>query len=141
MKPLLKKEWSYSDFPKEPNKVDGTILHAIRRLYPFAAQQAGYYPAVVMSDFFAKIEYTNLTYYLRNFARIAAEHNIFSYHENVISIISNRLDEYEKMHQLLEEHEKMRHYIAHLESQVKEFYPKTSLKWQLKNRFLKLFQR
>lgn len=94
LKPLYKKAWTYEDFPPEPNKTDGTILHAIERLYPFSAQQAGYYPAVVMSDHFARIEYTNLN-----------------------------------------------HYIRKLDGTIRELYPKTSLKWQLKDRFFKLFKR
>lgn len=61
---LFKKNWQYRDFPPEPNQIDGTILHAIERLYPFAAQEAGYYPGIIMSDDFAAIEYTNLSYYL-----------------------------------------------------------------------------
>lgn len=41
--PLLDRQWKYADFPPEPNDDDGTMLHAIERLYPFAAQEAGYY--------------------------------------------------------------------------------------------------
>lgn len=41
--PLLDRQWKYEDFPPEPNGDDGTMLHAIERLYPFAAQEAGYY--------------------------------------------------------------------------------------------------
>lgn len=125
LKPLLKKEWDYSDFPKEPNKNDGTILHAIERLYPFSAQQAGYYPALLMSDYFARIEYTNLTYYLRNFTSIATQNNISNYHENMIKTMQKYLDSQSS-------------YSSHLESLVQELYPKTSLKWQLKDRFLRL---
>lgn len=65
LKLILAKDWKYDDFPPEPNKIDGTILHAIERLYPYAAQQAGFYPGIVMSDDFAAIEHTNLSYYIR----------------------------------------------------------------------------
>ncbi len=44
LKLLFDYGWKYSDFPEEPNKLDGTVLHGIERIYPFAAQQAGYYP-------------------------------------------------------------------------------------------------
>lgn len=45
LKPLLDRRWEYSDFPAEPNADDGTMLHAIERLYVFAAQHAGFYSA------------------------------------------------------------------------------------------------
>ncbi|GIO35110.1 LPS biosynthesis protein [Paenibacillus albilobatus] len=62
---LIKYDWEYDDFPKEPNNNDGTILHAIERIYPFVSQHEGYYPATVMVDTFARIEVTNLYYMLR----------------------------------------------------------------------------
>ena len=65
MKSLFDKDWEYSDFPKEPNAMDGTLLHAIERAYPYFAQKEGYYSAWVMSNKFAKIEITNLYYLLR----------------------------------------------------------------------------
>lgn len=50
MKKLFKKDWKYTDFPKEPNKIDGTLLHVLERVYPFVVQDAGYYPAYVRPD-------------------------------------------------------------------------------------------
>ena len=66
MRSLFEGKWTYEDFPEEPNKNDGTILHAIERIYPFVVQQAGFYPGIIMSDDFAAIEYTTLTYYIKN---------------------------------------------------------------------------
>ncbi len=61
--------FSYDDFPVEPNHPsDGTIMHQIERLYPFASQQAGYYSAWVMSDYFSKFMITN-------YNRIASDYN------------------------------------------------------------------
>lgn len=57
--------WEYDDFPKEPNAVDGTFLHAVERVYPFVAQASGYFTAWVLSDDYARTELTNLTYMLR----------------------------------------------------------------------------
>ncbi|MGB4595479.1 MAG: rhamnan synthesis F family protein [Anaerolineaceae bacterium] len=52
---------SYEDFPAEPTgEIDGNIMHAIERLYPYGAQQAGYYSAWVQNDVFAKMHLTNL---------------------------------------------------------------------------------
>jgi rhamnosyltransferase len=61
---LFKEDWKYDDFPEEPNEYDGTFLHAVERVYPFAAQNAGYYSAWVMSDRYSRIEMTNLNYFL-----------------------------------------------------------------------------
>ncbi len=65
LKPLYEKDWNYDDFPQEPNNIDGTILHAVERIYPLVAQDAGYYPALLMVDQFASVEFTNLRYYVR----------------------------------------------------------------------------
>lgn len=65
LKKLTGYKWKYSDFPKEPNNTDGTILHAIERIYPFVAQDAGYYTAWVLSDYYARTEWNNLFYMLR----------------------------------------------------------------------------
>lgn len=68
LKKLIDYGWKYSDFPEEPNKIDGTILHAIERLYCAAAQDAGFYSATVMSDDYARTELTNLDYMARQFS-------------------------------------------------------------------------
>lgn len=65
LKTLFDVNWKYEDFPKEPNAHDGTLLHAIERIYPFVVQHEGYYPAWVLSDKFARIEITNLHFMLR----------------------------------------------------------------------------
>lgn len=65
MRKLYAKDWEYEDFPEEPNKLDGSLLHAIERIYPFVVQDAGYYPAWVMNASFAAIEVDNLYFMLR----------------------------------------------------------------------------
>lgn len=66
IKALYRKEWSYEDFPEEPLPVDGTISHAVERIYPFLAQAAGYYSALVMADTYSAIEYDTLMEYAGN---------------------------------------------------------------------------
>ena len=56
------KGWAYTDFPREPNKTDQTLLHAIERAYAYFAQDAGFYPAFIYNDKFAQIELTNLEF-------------------------------------------------------------------------------
>ena len=70
LKTLFDAGLRYEDFPEEPNNNDGTLLHAIERLYPFVVQHEGYYSAWVMVDTFARIEVTNLYYMLRELNKI-----------------------------------------------------------------------
>ena len=65
MHALFAHGWEYSDFPREPNGFDGTLLHAVERIYGYVVQHEGYFPAWVMSDKFARIEVTNLNFMLR----------------------------------------------------------------------------
>lgn len=62
---LFRHGWTYEDFPAEPVDFDGTFLHAIERIYPFVAQQAGYYSGWLLSSSFAAVELTNYHYMLR----------------------------------------------------------------------------
>lgn len=65
MKLLFDQDWEYKDFPPEPNEIDGTLLHAVERIYSYVVQQEGYYPAWIFSDKGAQIEITNLNYMVR----------------------------------------------------------------------------
>lgn len=85
MKPLYKQDWEYEDFPKEPNKIDGTLLHAIERIYPFVAQESGYYPAIGMTDKFAAIEYNNLRYYVREYNQVLVNHGIGPFEDEMVA--------------------------------------------------------
>jgi rhamnosyltransferase len=81
LKKLLTHPWKYADFPEEPLAEDGTLLHAIERVYPFTAQDAGFYPGFVMSDRYAALEYTNLRQYLSmyTYSTLYAWHNFDNY--------------------------------------------------------------
>jgi rhamnosyltransferase len=76
MKKLFAYGWDYDDFPTEPIPGGGTVLHAIERIYPFVVQDAGYYPAYVLSDRYASLDYTNLLHYLRTMNAFAEERGI-----------------------------------------------------------------
>ena len=65
LKPLFDYGWKYEDFPEEPNAFDGTLLHAVERIYGFVVQNEGYYPAWAMTDRYARIELTNLYFMVR----------------------------------------------------------------------------
>lgn len=77
MKKLFKKDWKYTDFPKEPNKIDGTLLHALERVYPFVVQDAGYYPAYVRPDVLGGVDCANYLYYGRQFNRVFQRHGLW----------------------------------------------------------------
>lgn len=94
-------------------KEDGTFSHAMERIYPFVAQENGFYTGIVMSAVCARQEYLSLDYLSRKL------------HGSVFA---------------LAERKKYEDYIAHLEHQVRDLYPKTSIKWQIKDKMAKFFR-
>lgn len=87
LKPLYAKDWEYEDFPPEPNKNDGTLLHAIERIYPYAVQEAGYYPAIGMTDKFAAIEYGNLRFYMRGYNQTLVKYGVGPYYNQMVDCV------------------------------------------------------
>lgn len=61
-------DWKYEDFPPEPNKIDGSMLHFIERAYGYVPQANGFYTGYIYSDRFARIELTNLSYDVQKLA-------------------------------------------------------------------------
>jgi lipopolysaccharide biosynthesis protein len=45
--PIFDLGMSWEDYPAEPTPIDGTVLHALERLLPFAAERAGFGYATV----------------------------------------------------------------------------------------------
>ena len=73
LKPLFDHDWQWEEFPPEPCDIDGTILHAIERAHAYVAQGAGYYCGWLFSDSFARIELTNLSFYVRDLTYAIAD--------------------------------------------------------------------
>ena len=73
MKTLFAHDWEYDEFPEEPVAIDATVLHAIERLYPFAAQADGFFTGWLLSDSFGRIEMDNLTYMNAGLAKAESE--------------------------------------------------------------------
>ena len=73
LKSLFDHDWQYEEFPEEPVAIDGTVLHAIERLYPFAAQSEGYYSAWILSDSYARIHMDNWAYMANGLVKAEAE--------------------------------------------------------------------
>ena len=76
MKKMFAADWKYDDFPEEPIRDDGTILHAIERLHGFIEQDAGYYCAWGMTDYSSSVYMTALNYMLRGYARNSFQNGI-----------------------------------------------------------------
>ena len=61
--------WTLCDFPKEPLPVDGTLLHAIERIYPFVVQSQGYYSAYSVPDDLASVLLEDSAWIMRRIQR------------------------------------------------------------------------
>lgn len=92
MAPMFRKSWKYEDFPEEPVGLDGTILHAIERIYPFAVQEAGYLPARAMPEHIAALEMSNLEFYDRAYNQVRLESRVYGDFQTVLEIERERLD-------------------------------------------------
>ena len=64
LKKIIDHEWKYEEFPDEPMPEDGSLGHAFERVYCFAAQDAGFYSAWVLTDNFVTNDITTLNYIL-----------------------------------------------------------------------------
>lgn len=84
-KTLLSHPWTYEDFPPEPIPNDGTLLHALERLRPFAVQHDGFYSAWCMTDDYARVEITNLHFMLREIC-CALDMNAANFQQYIFSL-------------------------------------------------------
>lgn len=62
---LLDYPWKYEDFDEEPMKNDGTISHAIERIFAYVAQDAGYLTGNIRTIPYAEQNIEDMQYYLR----------------------------------------------------------------------------
>jgi len=68
MQAFYRYSWTISDFPEEPIKPhDGTVLHALERMYPMIAQESGFLsgwivPADLMSVYYDNLYFKSLEY-------------------------------------------------------------------------------
>ena len=91
LRPLFARNWCYDDFPPEPNKNDGTLLHAIERSYPLAAQAAGYYAGRVMPEHLAALELDNLRFYMAEYTRVCMNNGIWGSFSFLLTEIDTRM--------------------------------------------------
>ncbi|MBE6494762.1 MAG: hypothetical protein E7Z84_09205 [Methanosphaera stadtmanae] len=62
LKPLFDLDLDYEDFPEEPMPNDGTISHALERIYGYVAASQNYYSKIVMTEEFGRVELFNYEY-------------------------------------------------------------------------------
>lgn len=67
MCPLYEYCFKEEDFPKEPMSMDGTLNHAIERIFSFVAQSQGYATGIIMNDKFATLHLENYEKILHSF--------------------------------------------------------------------------
>ncbi|WP_294564943.1 rhamnan synthesis F family protein [uncultured Succinatimonas sp.] len=70
---LLEFNWTYDDFPKEPMAPDGTISHAIERIFPLVVQNSGYYVSWCSPADCASLYMNNYAYMLRDYNKVLYE--------------------------------------------------------------------
>lgn len=85
---LFDRDYTYEDFPVEPTHVtDGTIMHSIERIYPFVAQQAGFYSAWAMTTSYSQLEITNYHKITKDYHVALASKIGFNSRENYLRLI------------------------------------------------------
>lgn len=100
LKKIFDHDWKYEEFPKEPIADDGTILHAVERIYSFAAQDAGFYPGWVFSELGAAMEITNLNQMLRSVnEEIFFKGQAAGKHEDVLLYLDKRFSMLDRISQ------------------------------------------
>lgn len=61
MAAFYRHDWTVEDFPEEPIKdADGTVLHALERMYPMIAQESGFFSGWIIPSDLAGTYYDNL---------------------------------------------------------------------------------
>ena len=70
--------YTYDDFNIE-YKPDFTKLHAIERIYAFAAQDSGYYYAEVLNSDYARSDLINLQYMVHQYTEIIYNKGFYPY--------------------------------------------------------------
>ncbi len=67
--PLINRKLQYIDFPEEPLPIDGSISHAIERIYIYVAQSQGYLSGIMEHSDYASME-------LNSMQKIMADKNV-----------------------------------------------------------------
>lgn len=88
LEPLLLLNLEYNDFPEEPLGYDGTINHAIERIYPYCAQSKGYYSGIIENNIYAENE---LISFSQRVAKLNKRINDLESHINELEVRNNEV--------------------------------------------------
>ena len=96
LKKIFCQNWTLEDFPKEPMPIDGTICHALERIFPFAAQAEGFFTGTLMTEKFSSDN-------MENFISMCAEaylkfHNMRMENINLEEKLKSELAQLEEKH-------------------------------------------
>lgn len=78
---LIEQNFTYKDFPAEPLREDGTMLHALERIYPEIIKQNGFACGFVLSRRYCEIYIDNIIYNLKNYQNIIKKENDISFYD------------------------------------------------------------
>lgn len=76
LKPIFDLNLEYVDFPPEPLPPDGTISHALERVYGYVAASQNYYTEFVMTEEYGRVELFNFNYMLSNTVNVIHNNNL-----------------------------------------------------------------
>lgn len=100
LRPLFEWKFKYEDFEPEPMKIEGTINHAIERIFPYVAQSQGYYSGIMMAEKYASIYLENYKYMIKEIIEQCIQPNS-----------SIRFDQIKKRNQYISEKSKKFKYV------------------------------
>lgn len=100
IRPMFEIDWKYEDFDMEPLPLDGTLSHAIERIWGYIVADRGYDSAVIMTDEYAAEMLKRSTEYSRVMYRFIVNRFPalnYSQMEN-LDVRLDKLDEYINSH-------------------------------------------
>lgn len=101
MKPLFERKFRYEDFPEEPMAIDGTICHALERIFGYVAQSRGYYTENVMCSAYAGLRLNKLNNYTMQTMTIMREENIWDRKDGGVVFDPHKAVRYENANLML----------------------------------------
>lgn len=124
LRKLFETEWSVEDFPPEPLGDDGTLNHAVERIYEFVVRDAGYYSALLLEKDFASSYLCNLDASLASLLQLCRDGITLRDSEDIRAVLRQLFASYPSLlaqsNLLQEENEKKDAYIAQLTRQLSE---------------------
>lgn len=101
LKPLFDLDWNYEDFPPEPLPHDGTVSHALERIYGHVAASQGFYSEITMTEYYGSNEITNYPYMLSEVSMVIQKRfdkklKFFSSFNDILKRFVNNINKLDK---------------------------------------------